>query len=711
MVFLKSLTALNNAFMSSKRFKFLPSAFFCSILLLVFNQWAFAIQAGRFDSTFGVGGKVADLPFSFRANDVTAQTDGKIVAVGTDEESGDFVIIRLNTDGSLDQSFGDSGRVTTDFLEGEDIARAVVIQSDGKIVVAGTAKRPIGARPNFALARYETGGAPDTSFSGDGKVLVEFGTSEAFALAVQPDGKLVIAGYDFSFTSGAQSNFALARTNGDGTLDTTFDGDGKVSTDFLTGNDIASDVALQPDGKIVVAGTKDIGEASTQDFALARYNADGSLDTSFGNGGKVTTDFFTNLDDAKAVAIQPDGKIVVGGSAVTAANTSFALARYQSNGDLDESFDGDGKVITDFGGSSNSISDIVIQSSSGKIIAAGSALVKSGGVFALARYKRDGSLDPTFDFDGRKTTGFENSAGGSAATAAALETDGRLIVAGTISPTASAFVRYLLGTAIADFDGDGTTDLSFFRRSEGAWHLRRSTSGLTEITLGSDESEIVPADYDGDGRTDAAVFSDGSWQIQRSALGPAAVNFGAAGDIPVPADYEGDGRADIAVFRQGVWFFLDSSTNQFRAVQFGISGDKPVPADFDGDGRADVAVYRDGVWYWLESSTGAFRAVQFGIATDIAVVGDYDGDGKADPAVFRDGIWYILQSQLGFTGIQFGIATDIPVPADYDGDDITDIAVFRNGIWYLLKSMAGFDGIVFGTADDEPVPAAFVPLD
>lgn len=707
MLFTRFLTALDSIFMISKQFKFLSSAFFCLIFLSIFGQTGYAIQAGRLDCTFGVGGKVSNFPFAFQANDVAALPDGKIVVAGTDGE--DFVVVRLNADGSLDQSFGANGAVTTDFIEGEDTARSVVVQADGKITVAGTAKRRIGARPNFAIARYETDGELDASFSSDGKLVIEFGTSEGFALAVQPDGKIVVAGYEFNISSRTQANFAVARTNSDGTLDTTFDSDGKVTTDFLGGNDIAYDIALQADGKIVVAGTKDLGSSAVQDFALARYNGDGSLDTSFGMGGKVTTDFFSNLDDARAVAVQPDGKIVVGGSAVTATNTSFALARYQSDGSLDESFDGDGKVVTGFGGSYNAVSDIVIQTS-GKIIAVGSALIKTGSVFALARYKKDGSPDTTFDIDGKLTTNFENTAGGSAANAATLETDGRLVVAGTISQSNSAIVRYLLGIARADFDGDGTTDLSFFRRSEGFWYLRRSTDGAAEIGLGSRTAKIVPADYDCDGRTDVAIFSEGNWQIERSALGPISINFGASGDVPVPADYDGDGEADLAVFREGVWFFLDSSTDQLRVVQFGAAGDKPVPADFDGDGRADIAVFRDGAWYWLESSTGEFRGVQFGIATDIPVVGDYDGDGKADPAVFRNGIWYVLRSELGFLAVEFGIVTDIPVPGDYDGDDLTDIAVFRRGAWYLLKSSEGFDGIEFGIAGDEPVPAAFVPL-
>ena len=702
------LTRPSNAFISSKQFmfKFLSIIYSGSILLLVLSHSAQAIPAGRLDMTFGIGGKVTNFPFSFVANDVADQADGKIVVVGSDGE--DFVVTRLNVDGSLDQSFGDGGKVITDFIEGQDTARSVIIQADGKIVAAGSAKRRSGSRPGFALARYDINGAPDNSFGGDGKIIIDFGDNEAFAVAVQPDGKLVVAGFEFSVISGTEANFAVARVNSDGTLDTSFDGDGKVITDFLTNNDIAYDIALQTDGKIVVAGTKDIGLDAAQDFALVRYNSNGSLDTSFGNGGKVSTDFFSDLDDAKAVAIQADGKIVVGGSAVNSTSTNFALARYQNNGSLEESFETDGKVITDFGGAYSAISDIVIQSS-GKIIAVGSALVEGVRSFALARYTKNGELDTTFDIDGKAITTFEAGVGGSAANAAALETDGRLIVVGTFTPTHSAVVRYLLGTAIADFDGDGTTDLSIFRPSDGVWYLRRSTDGLTEIALGLSTDKIVPADYDGDGRTDAAVYRNGTWHLQRSTSGPTTVDFGASGDIPVPADYDGDGKADIAVFRQGIWYFLDSSTNRYHGVQFGIASDKPVPADYDGDGRADIAVYRDGSWYWLESSTGEFRGVQFGIASDKPVVGDYDGDGKADPAVFRDGIWYLLRSRLGFTGVQFGIATDIPVPADYDGDDITDIAVFRNGAWYLLRSTAGFTGIEFGVAGDQPVPAAFVP--
>jgi uncharacterized delta-60 repeat protein len=202
----------------------------------------------------------------------------------------------------------------------------------------------------------------DASFDSDGKVTTDFGSSEsAFAVAVQPDGRIVAAG-------GSDGDFALARYNGDGSLDTSFDSDGKVTTDFgaFAG---ALAVAVQPDGRIVAAGE------SGGDFALARYNRDGSLDTSFDSDGKVTTDF-GGSEVATAVAVHPDGRCVAAGG----SDEDFALAGYKVDGSLDTSFDSDGKVTTDFGGFEFA-SDVAIQPD-GRIVAAGN----SGGDFALARY-------------------------------------------------------------------------------------------------------------------------------------------------------------------------------------------------------------------------------------------------------------------------------------------------------------------------------------
>jgi hypothetical protein len=262
--------------------------------------------------------------------------------------------------------------------------------------------------------------------------------------------------------------------------------------------------------------------------------------------------------------------------------------------------------------------------------------------------------------------------------------------------------------AAFDFDGDGKSDMSAFRPSNGTWHILRSRDGYAGMAFGIGTDTLAAADYDGDGKTDIGVFRSGTWYIQRSRDGFTGVSFGQAGDIPQAADFDGDGKADLGVFRpsNGAWYILGSASG-FSGLQFGQNGDKPVAADFDGDRRADIAVYRGGAWYILRSRDG-FAAVSFGIASDKPVAADYDGDGKADVAVYRSGNWYMLRSSDGgFRGVGFGIETDTPVPADYNGDGQTDIAVFRDGTWHVLDSglaEAGYRAVQFGSSTDMPVP-------
>ena len=270
---------------------------------------------------------------------------------------------------------------------------------------------------------------------------------------------------------------------------------------------------------------------------------------------------------------------------------------------------------------------------------------------------------------------------------------------------------------VADFDGDGKTDISVFRPSDGDWHLLRSaTQDWTPVHFGAAGDKIAPGDFDGDGRTDLTIYRSGQWYILESGSGNfRSAPFGLADDVPTPGDFDADGRTDIAVFRpsNGYWYVTRSADNSFAAQQFGAGGDKPVVGDYDADGLADYAVYRpsDGVWYVLRSTLG-FVAAQFGTASDRPVQGDYDGDGKTDFAVFRpsSGIWYLLQSQNGFAASQFGISTDEPAPGDYDGDGKFDLGVYRGGLWYLRLSRTGFDTAQqFGAASDQPIPAAYIP--
>lgn len=306
---------------------------------------------GSLDTTFGTRGRVlTSLGASSGAVSAAAlQPDGKIVAAGTSSAGPTvrFALARYEPDGSLDTTFGTGGKVATAIGPGTDLANAVALQPDGKIILAGWSRRVARGAPSgfdFALARFNPDGSLDQSFGTAGKVTTAIAGAWGDALALQPDGKIVLAGA--AQTPALQDRFALARYNPDGSLDTSFGAGGVVMTAISEHASISS-LALQPDGKLVAAGAE-CGARCYEgvDFALARYNPDGSLDTSFGSAGIVTTAIGLRTSGAHAVALQPDGKIVVAGFG--GLPTFFALARYTVNGALDPSFGAGGKVMTSF---------------------------------------------------------------------------------------------------------------------------------------------------------------------------------------------------------------------------------------------------------------------------------------------------------------------------------------------------------------------------
>lgn len=360
-----------------------------------------------FDGDGKLTTQVAAVALNDQANSVAFQQDGKIVVAGSSdngsrsEGSPGFAVVRYNVDGSLDTSFDGDGKLTTR-IGSASVARGVAIQADGKIVVAGFSASNIDAGDpwHFALARYNSDGSLDTTFDSDGIVTTPIGNSDAArGLVVQSDGKIVVAGESYN---GTYVSFALARFNPDGSLDASFGSGGRVTTRFGSVNDYAYSLAIQADEKIVVAGRSyDVSDHS--DFALARYNSDGSLDTTFDGDGKVTTPIGSSHDFAYSVAIQSNAKIVVAGSSwnLSVSSADFAIARYDADGSLDTTFDGDGKLTTDFG-SNQDVAYAVAIEGDGKIVVGGEA--NPG--FGLARYNADGSLDTDFGINGRITTTF-----------------------------------------------------------------------------------------------------------------------------------------------------------------------------------------------------------------------------------------------------------------------------------------------------------------
>ncbi len=371
---------------------------------------------GSPDSSFGSGGKlgiVVAAGATYQAAGVVIQPDAKIVIAGTvgGKGGGDIAIVRLNPDGTLDASFGgdgiaiiDSGTGSIDPASSSDVvdAAAVALQADGKIVVAGS---DISASADFYVFRVNSDGTPDASFDGDGMRTVAFdrvedGEDVLHGIAIQPDGKILLAGSASvkGFVGLAtDADVAVARLNRDGTLDTSFDGDGEQTIGIDTeggSSDIAYAVTVQADGKVVLAGSSTGLEGS---FMAVRLDPNGGIDTAFGLGGWKNVDFGTiNGARASAVAIQRDGKIVLAGTAYTGffGVADFAVARLTTAGDPDVAFDGDGKRTVDFNEEDDGTS-MVLQVD-GKIVVAGNTREPSSEIdFAVTRLLVPSTSMPT----------------------------------------------------------------------------------------------------------------------------------------------------------------------------------------------------------------------------------------------------------------------------------------------------------------------------
>jgi uncharacterized delta-60 repeat protein len=386
--------------------------------------------AGDLDTTFGTGGKVTTLVGTgSSAHDLVIQPDGKIIICGGANLGGNrILLIRYNNDGSLDNTFGTGGIAT---LVSALDARAMALQADGKIVIAGSTGSEI---PQIFMLRFNNDGSLDTGFGSGG--MVQIGIGNPVDVAIQPDAKIVVL-----TKLSLPVVLSIFRYNTNGTLDPTFGTAGSITASL---NGIADNLALQADGKIVAAGFVSAPKIAGRDAIVLRFNNNGSPDASFGTVGRVTTDIGGMINEARALAIAPDGRLAVSGYVDTDSHEietdhDFALYLYNSDGSLDTTFGSDGIVTTKLTESNDVAEAVAVHNN--KIIAAGTSF----GTFAVARYNLDGSLDPAFGMGGVVITDFsaDRSEG---ARALAIQSDGKLVAAGhaTISNSVVvAMARYL----------------------------------------------------------------------------------------------------------------------------------------------------------------------------------------------------------------------------------------------------------------------------
>jgi uncharacterized delta-60 repeat protein len=692
----------------------LQSCVYLPALMLCLTGISLTVSAAPsdLDPTFGIGGKVISNPNgsgSIPGKGMALQSDGKIVLVGGwDDSAPSFVVARYNVDGSLDTTFNSTGWVSVSFGGSLQIATSVAIQPDGKIVVAGFANVP---NQDAAIARLNQNGSLDTTFDGDGKVTVNFVDFQGsypdyiHAVKIANDGKIVFAGG--ALGSGLSYKAIIGRLNPNGSLDTTFDFDGTI----VGGGGTWKDLIIQSDGAIVLVG----GGSSqfSSGMGAGKYNNLGV--GVWGYNRTVTPGCYIGLN---GIAEQPDGKLVVVGS----FGCKVIAIRLNTNGTEDNTFNNitftpDGEAFS-----------VAIQPD-GKIVANFGYSNQFSGGFSVIRYNTNGSLDLGFGTGGTVITSVGNPASLDGGRKVLVQPDQKILVGGSARTEGYRFamVRYLGGPSgpartLFDYDGDGKADVSVYRPSTNYWYLSRSSDSQTSFHyFGAPNDILTPADFDGDGKTDLAIFrpSNGMWWYQSSMSGTwISRQWGNNGDIPLPSDFDADGRADYIVYHpaNNYWYRASSRNGEESERYFGAAGDKPLTGDFDGDGRSDPAIFRPstGVFWYMSSIDSVHRAIPWGSSTDIPAPADYDGDGKTDAAVYRpsNGVWYIFNSATStYTFMPFGISEDKPVAADYDGDGKADIAVYRpsNGTWYLLQSTVGFAAQQWGAATDIPTENAFVP--
>ncbi|MBC7775293.1 MAG: T9SS type A sorting domain-containing protein [Phycisphaerae bacterium] len=464
------------------------------LILCFFLSKLQAQNAGVLDTTFAVNGLSTIDRNTFESNIAfTIQPDNKVVAVGFTEEAGvsKLTVIRYLPDGMLDGTFASNGVFAGTYLQNINIAQAVTLQSDGKILVAGYGTNAQSANfynDELLVLRFNTDGTPDNTFATNGVKILDLGYNERpVGIRTTSDGKILVAGSTFYSTA---SQLLVYRLNSDGNVDNSFGTNGYITTFFASSIwSYCYAMELQADGKILLAG--EAAGLGNKYFGIIRLNANGSLDQTFSGDGKATNNISVKDDGAQAILLLPNGKILLGGYAVNAENkTEIALTQFNSNGSLDNTFGDAGDVIAQLGNDYSTIADLSLTALGNIIIAGTARRFPSHFDFFLAKYRPDGSLDESFGEQGITYTDYDGHFDGICD--AQILQDGKILVAGMGVNTSNSISEFLLARYWFG-ENSGTEDLG--ELSVSAWAYPNPTTGH-KMTLNYNLSEAAEVSLD-----------------------------------------------------------------------------------------------------------------------------------------------------------------------------------------------------------------------
>jgi uncharacterized delta-60 repeat protein len=663
----------------------------------------------------------------------------------------------------LDPAFGTNGVTLTKypfspagpFSYSASLGAEGFLRPDGGISIFGTQDISFPKSPNFIQKRLVTYAENGTNAQiGDGDNLLV--STDA---AQQADGKIVAVGstntgYPSAY---AQGNWFVERVGPGGALDPAFSG-GVVILDFGTTTELAKNVAIQPDGKILVSGARTDQSGSVT--VIARLNPDGTVDTTFGPSGSGFVFLFDNSALSQKMVLKAGGKILLLGMYMGSPHETVSMYfQLNQDGSPDLSF-GDNGLAYQYEFGQLTPVDMKVKPNGDTFVlstrkyAPGGLLNYEEQDVVLTKTTNTGALDTAFGQGGRLIanasppleTSFDSYAAWGEETAGAflLESSGNIVIAESavmVAPARSA------RTCCGAFTGQlGRKEVLFLQRYTGSGQfIGKNFSGQTErldYVGGDPTAEIVNGMFEQPGGKIVVFGSVNPGSFDPVTLPPVTVvresillarfsSISAVNNANNFYDYNFNGQADFASYRvvpgqYSKWSIARSNSfsNSSSPVtlDFGLETDVPVPGDYDGDGVQDLAVFRGDAGDWFTRKVylnncgpmDCTEQVHFGSPGDIPASGDFDGDGTTDRAVFRpsEGNWYILFSSGGYTGLHFGQNGDLPVTGDYDDDGKSDVAVIRreNGLmtWYVLQSSNNqFAGIQFGLTTDKAVPADY----